>query len=654
MRLLVDAQAISSTSSLRGIGRYALSLTRALVAEAGSHQVELLLGGGARSDRLLRARLALEGLVESRAIHVFESPWPGHGVKHPWTRPAAEAAYAAAVASIGADALLVLSAFERDDETVLAVEASRSAPPTAAVLYDLMPAIDPGTYLMGPEAAAYWQRYRQLASCDALLAISEHSAAQARTLLGEQCPALTTVWGGPYASGDFPDFEMCTDEPPGWTAPERFVLSVGGDHPRKNLDRLVEGWGRVPPQVRGGRSLVLACRLNPGTVRRLQLLARRAGLREGELVLTGRVSEAELTRLYEQAELFVFPSVEEGLGMPALEAMAAGCPTLLARGSSLSELSDDDAVFFDPLSAEDLGSAVTRVLDDANAMAHLGGSAARSAERFTWKATATRAWSALEALPAPEPPVRDVTSRIVRSSDPAALQGLAAAPAVVLLDRRLPEGPRGTLGLPVTARAALAPATALLVSNREDAGWAVRAGLLDQPVLQDPEQLRHVSRHDFLAELGPRLAHLELRGEAASAVVAAARRGPRWALERLRPAWLLISATPVEGVLADRAATHGVDLVVGTPAAAGLAGQVDVVLLPADGVAQIQAALVAARCRGTRVVALHADHHEVDTPPWCVDAVLHGPVADPASWFAYLEEAAPGPRTTGWPWRSGG
>jgi glycosyltransferase involved in cell wall biosynthesis len=649
VRLLVDAQCIASSSSLRGIGRYALSFTRALVQAAGEHQVEILLASGAEPPRLLRARTALEQLLPARAIHVFDAAWPW---QHPANglRPAAEAAAAAAADSLGADALLVLSAFERDDETVLAMGMRSTGLPTASVLYDLIPALEPDAYLMGPEASSYWRRYEQLATSDALLAISEHSASQARRALGERCPPITRIWGGPYPHGAFPGFESDADDLPGLALPEKFVLSVGGDHPRKNLDRLVQAWARVPSGVRNGMPLVLACRLNPGTVRRLERAAQRNGLHRRDLVLTGRVSERTLQALYARAQAFVFPSTEEGLGMPALEAMHAGCPTLLARGSSLSELSDEQASFFDPLDVEDMAGALARALADAAVLESLRQAAARSAEAHTWERTAARAWRALEALPKPEPASRPPASVPVQLSDAAAVRALDAAPAPVLLDVPMPTGPLGVLGLPVTPRAALAPATALLAPTPAASSQALRSGMLDHPVLLEPAQLADAAAHDFYAACAARLTHLDLDPAATTAVVVAARRAPRWTLQRPRAVWLLLTPEPVAGPVLTEAERAGVDLVQAAPSGVGLASQADVVLVPAAALAQLEATLLDARCRGATVVILHAQDDHAATPPWCVDVVIHD-VEGVAFWpQGLLRSEALRKRTTGWPW----
>lgn len=641
MRLLVDAQAVQSTSSLRGIGRYSLALLRALVRTAGDDSVEVLLNAGDDAERLLRARTALETFLPASAVHVFDAPWPWRHGHRPDVRRAAEAAYAGAVWSLRPDALLVASVFEGDRENVAPLSLARRHVPTAALLYDLIPATDPGTYLVGPGAEDYWRRFDELRAADLLLAISDHSAEQARGLLSP-CPPLTTVWGGPYPSGDFPQFETARDERPDLVVPDRFLLTVGGDHPRKNLDRLVAAWGRVPAAARAGVPLVVACGLSTGTVRRLRRTAGRAGLQPHELVLTGRVSERRLQDLYARALAFVFPSTEEGLGMPPIEAMAAGCPTVLARGSSLVELSDDDEAFFDGEDVDDMAGALSRLLRDDGHRDRLAAAAARSAQRFTWDNAGERAWSALRALPRrslPEPVRPDV--RPPEALREASAAAVVALPALDALPDVPDPAPLPVVGGRAGARAAVAPAAALVVAPAT-ASSLVASGVLDVPLVGGAD-VDEVLRHDPVALAPVAGLDAEPRDLLAAALVPPA----RWTLQRPRPAWLLLTDRWSEE--ADRlravADAHGGDLVVGRPGAAALAERADVVLVEQGRLAP--EVLRGVRCRGAVVVVLAEDGAEV--PGWCrSEPAPEGP----EDWAAVFAACAREGRTTGWPWRA--
>jgi glycosyltransferase involved in cell wall biosynthesis len=640
VRLLLDLQCVQSTSAVRGIGRYAMALSHALVETAApGDRVEVLLNAGGDRRGLLRARAALETFLPARRIHAFDAPWPWEHEPSQARRRDAELARAAAVEALGPDAVLVGSLFEGDKENVMSVEAE--GPATAAILYDLIPATDPGTYLLGPGADSYWRRWAEMQRVDLLLSISEYSAQQARDLLGADCPPTTPVWGGPYPSGQFAAFEQrSVVEPP--NVPPRYLLAVGGDHPRKNLDRLVAAWAGVPAPARADVALVLACRLNVGTVRRLRRSASRQGLGPDELVLTGEVTEQTLDALYRGALAFLFPSTEEGLGMPPLEAMAAACPTVLARGSSLSELAEDADAFFDGTDVNDMARALRRLLQEPELRQRLEKVARRSAEKFTWERTAALAWDALRNLPkrerpAPAPqPATTTWDGLAAQPTAVALSGLPS-PRAVGTDVATAEEELGIVGsLALGVLTDLLPAAVLIVPDDDLARTLVQGGIVGQPVLRRDTDLTEAARHDVYARLRA-LPAATFPGE----LVRALAHPPRWSLERPWPVWLVLEADPRPDGDLDRLARHkGVVLVHGRPTAVVLARSVDHVLVASELLDGIGDDLQKARCLGTRVTVLAAPRLPV--PTWA------GAVANVAT--ALANDGA-GERTTGWPFR---
>lgn len=629
MRLLIDLQCLQSTSAVRGIGRYALSLSRALVEAAGrDDRIEVLLNGGDEQTRLLRARSGLETFLPPGGVHVFDAPWPWQHDLSDSRRRDAEVARTAAIRSLRPDVVLVGSVFEGDRENVLSID---SGIPTAAVLYDLIPAADPGTYLLGPGADSYWRRFKEMQQLDLLLAISDYSGRQARALAAA-CPPVVPIWGGPYPSGLFDAFETrAAAAAPG--LPRRYLLTVGGDHPRKNLDRLVLAWARVPKHLRSGTPLTIACRLNVGTVRRLLRLSRRNGLKQHELVLTGEVNESALTALYRGALAFVFPSTDEGLGLPPLEAMSAGCPTTMARGSSLSELATEPEAFFDGTDVDDMARAIRRLLEDPAHLDRLRAVAAEASARFTWTQTASLAWAALREVPGrgacPAPPAPRMTpdpARLVQ--EPAALR-LDAVPAIDV-DAALAaaESDLGiTTTLPAGTVATLSPSTALVVPDDAVARQLVASGLLEVPVVANESALPRVNDHDVYAALRPCARDITHPAD----LVHALRQPPRWSLERPWPVWLHLTSAPAPApALDDRV------VVTGGPRAVVLARSVDRVLVEEELAGDLAPDLQRARCLGTEVVVL-GDRAAL---PWAAQA--------PDLATALREPAA---RTTGWPWR---
>lgn len=167
---------------------------------------------------------------------------------------------------------------------------------------------------------------------------------------------------------------------------DRFILFAGALKPNKNLKTLVAAYVALRQSGTVAHSLVLA-----GTRALLDddifAPARAAGLGEA-LVFTGHVHDDDLVALYNAADVFVQPSVFEGFGLPALEAMACGTPVITSNTTSMPEVVGDAAILVDPLDVEGLAQAIAAVLGDEALRRDL---AARSLERaagFSWDACA--------------------------------------------------------------------------------------------------------------------------------------------------------------------------------------------------------------------------------------------------------------------------
>ena len=115
--------------------------------------------------------------------------------------------------------------------------------------------------------------------------------------------------------------------------------------------------------------------------------ARRRSLLE-KVLCPGRLSTNDLQLLYSSTDLFVFPSLYEGFGMPVLEAMACGAPVLTSNSTALAEVAGDAAVLADPQDARALGEAMIRVLEDEPLRAALKVKGFARAKQFSWEQAA--------------------------------------------------------------------------------------------------------------------------------------------------------------------------------------------------------------------------------------------------------------------------
>ena len=114
-----------------------------------------------------------------------------------------------------------------------------------------------------------------------------------------------------------------------------------------------------------------------------QARARALGLAE-DVRFIGDTPDSDLPALYSACDLFVFPSLYEGFGLPPLEAMACGAPVACSNTSSLPEVVGDAALLFNPLDTGEIATACARVLKDAALNAELRARSLRQASRFTW------------------------------------------------------------------------------------------------------------------------------------------------------------------------------------------------------------------------------------------------------------------------------
>ena len=161
----------------------------------------------------------------------------------------------------------------------------------------------------------------------------------------------------------------------------RYLLCVGNAKPHKNLNRLVEAFAKLR---RSGAEVELVLVGDPAA-------PRGDGVR-----VEGRVEDAELVEWYNAADALVLPSLNEGFGLSALEAMACGTPVLGSEIDALREVAGDAAILVAPRDVDAWSAALQTILDDADRRAELRRRGLIRAERFTWSEAAQRTLAVYE------------------------------------------------------------------------------------------------------------------------------------------------------------------------------------------------------------------------------------------------------------------
>jgi len=218
------------------------------------------------------------------------------------------------------------------------------------------------------------------ARSDRIIAVSRFTARQVIDLLGVEESRIRVVHHGVRPAAGIA------------VTREKIVLHVGAMQHRKNIARLVDAFERVDP----GWQLVLAGSAGYGAA---EIAAKIAGARSrGRIRMLGYVPPAELANWYARAMIFAFPSLDEGFGMPVLEAMASGTPVISSNRSAIPEVAGDAAWLVDPEDTEELAGALLALTRDPERRADLSHRGLARAAQFTWAEAVEKTWQVYREL----------------------------------------------------------------------------------------------------------------------------------------------------------------------------------------------------------------------------------------------------------------
>ena len=402
MRIVIDMQgAQSSGSRHRGIGRYTMALAQAMVRNRGEHEIVLALSG-LFPESIEPIRAAFADLLPQEKIRVWYAPVPVnfHESANLARRLDAERIYEAFLYELSPDVIHVASLFEGfGDDAITSIREQYGQTVLAVTLYDLIPYLNPDPYLLNPTVKAwYMEKIEHLRRADLWLAISASSQQEGIQHLGfrpAQCHNISTDADAMFCPMALdPSRQEALRNQYGLKA--GFVMYAGGIDHRKNIEGLVRAFLQLPSSLRNTYQLAIVCSIQPADRDRLQRLAAEEGLAADQLVLTGFIPDEDLVALYNLCNLFVFPSLHEGFGLPALEAMRCGAPTIGVNSSSLPEVIGWSEALFDPKSDQDMARVMLKGLTDEAYRHELKQRQKQHAASFSWDQSARRAIEAMQ------------------------------------------------------------------------------------------------------------------------------------------------------------------------------------------------------------------------------------------------------------------
>ncbi|MCL2321289.1 MAG: glycosyltransferase family 4 protein [Oscillospiraceae bacterium] len=169
---------------------------------------------------------------------------------------------------------------------------------------------------------------------------------------------------------------------------KEFILYVGGFSPRKNVPILIEAFSKIKNELKTPHNLVIVGS-HKDQILQLEQLVSALGI-EDDVIFTGYVSDDELPLFYSACDLFVYPSLYEGFGLPILEAMNCGAPVITVNCTSIPEVSGDAAIYFDGCDVLKLSNEIVDLVNDNTKKILYSERSTERAKLFKWEKTAEK------------------------------------------------------------------------------------------------------------------------------------------------------------------------------------------------------------------------------------------------------------------------
>lgn len=401
MKLFIDLQGTQTPGSRkRGIGRYSRDLSAALIREAppsssialGWNKAfetpldEMDTGNGARSDLDL---ISYPYGILKRPKYQFR--------RHDIYQEVNDRLFRYAVARSGCEHIIFTSLIENAEENFAQPLnlnfAARSS--SYSIIYDIIPLIFKEKYL-STEAlfSNYMSQISVALSATTIFTISEQTKKDLLEHFDIEEARVVNIGTGI----DCEQFQMTRAklvEPLPVTRP--YLLFLGGDEFRKNLTGFVQAYCRLPDVLKTGLQAVVVGKVAEATKQSICELAQQEGLPADTIQFTEYLCQAGLIQAYHECALVVIPSLYEGFGLPALEAMACGAPVIASKNTSLADLIPDDAFLFDPAAPQDIANTIEFALTHHERVQQLKAEYPRVLAQHTWSAVAKRVFAELKA-----------------------------------------------------------------------------------------------------------------------------------------------------------------------------------------------------------------------------------------------------------------
>ncbi|WP_447882096.1 glycosyltransferase [Serratia fonticola] len=404
MRIVIDLQGAQTESRFRGIGRYTISIAKAIIRNNSQHEIFIALSS-LFPETIADLKAQFSRLVPAENIVVWYAPGPVRAMErhNAWRGECAEYVREAFLHNLAPDIVFITSLFEGHVDNAVSSIAKFTPKTKVAVLHhDLIPLVQSDVYLQDEVYKEYYlKKINWLKKADLLLTNSDYTSAEVMEWLDIPADKVCTISAATeehFVISEASDNEFTALKQRYDITRDVVLYAPGGFDARKNFKRLIEAYSKLTTELREKNQLVIVSKLSDSDRSYLRSIAHNVQLREDEMILTGYVSEQDLVVFYQLAKLFVFASLHEGFGLPILEAMTCGAATIGSNVTSIPEVIGYADALFDPYSVESIKEKLHQALSDEIFLNKLKQHAMVQASKFSWDKAGISALNRFEQL----------------------------------------------------------------------------------------------------------------------------------------------------------------------------------------------------------------------------------------------------------------